>query len=138
MIADRFDHLFISPRDYDASVAFYVEKLGWEVSETWQSEEGTRCCELSSSGVKLVLAERSTSSGRGASHPWDANESGAGADGRLMLHLDIHNLQKRFDQVPRGEHVVRQPEPQKIGPDWFVLKDPDGNLIAFNDRRQKN
>ncbi len=130
MIADRFDHLFIAPRDYDASLAFYTGKLGWEVSDSWAEEDGARRCELSSSGVRLVLAER----GSNSSNPWE----GTAADGRLMLHLDIHNLQKRFDAVPHGEHVVRQPEPQKLGPDWFVLQDPDGNLIAFNDRRQRN
>lgn len=130
MIADRFDHLFISPRNFDESLAFYVEKLGWIITETWKGEDGARGCELSSSGVKLVLAERG---GKGG-YPWE----GSAADGRLMLHLDIHNLQKRFDAVPRGEHVIRKPEPQKLGPDWFVLQDPDGNLIAFNDRRQKS
>jgi len=128
MISDRFDHLFISPRDFDASLVFYVEKLGWQIRESW-TRDGLRGCELSSSGVKLVLAER----GNAVGNSWE----GPAADGRLMLHLDIHNLQKRFDAVPRGEHVVRQPEPQKLGPDWFVLQDPDGNLIAFNDRRQK-
>ncbi len=127
---DRFDHLFICPRDYDASMAFYVDKLGWEVTDTWQGGDGKRGCELSSGGVSLVLAE---------AHADEETPGAVGAaSGRMMLHLDIHNLEKRFASVPRGEHVVRQPETTHWGPDWFVLQDPDGNLIAFNDRRQKN
>jgi catechol 2,3-dioxygenase-like lactoylglutathione lyase family enzyme len=127
---DRFDHLFICPRDYDASFAFYVDKLGWNVNETWQGEDGTRGCELSSGGVQLVLAEARGGELSPGSH--------GPASGRMMLHLDIHNLEKRFSAVPTGDHVVRQPETNRLGPDWFVLQDPDGNLIAFNDRRQKN
>jgi Lactoylglutathione lyase and related lyases len=32
---DRFHHLFIRPADYDASLAFYRDVLGWSIHDSW-------------------------------------------------------------------------------------------------------
>jgi uncharacterized glyoxalase superfamily protein PhnB len=47
------------------------------------------------------------------------------------LHLDIHDLDARFRMLPKGMHVVKEPEPTQWGTRWFLVRDPDGNLIAF-------
>jgi uncharacterized glyoxalase superfamily protein PhnB len=75
---------------------------------------------LSGGGVKLVLAERQES-------------SAAGDASRPHVHLDIHDIQKRFRAIPKGAHVVEEPQPTKWGTKWFVVRDPDGNLIAFEE-----
>ena len=54
------------------------------------------------------------------------------------LHLDIHDADKRFAQIPAGNHVVQPPEENQWGSRWFVLRDPDGNLIAFDEMRQRS
>ena len=118
---DRFHHLFITPENFDASLAFYRDTLGWQVTETWGGKGEARGAVLSGGGVKVVLGERS---------PEATGDHGLGAV-RPNLHLDIHNLDKRYDQLPKGAHVVRQPEATHWGTRWFVVKDPDGNLIAF-------
>lgn len=129
MISDRFDHLYICPRDYDVSLAFYVDVLGWRVLEAWSDDSGARGCEVSGGGVRIVIAEGVTND--------ESGDDPMIAGGRFTLHLDIHNLQKRFATIPAGDHIVRAPEPTHWGGTWFVVRDPDGNLIAFNDRRQR-
>ncbi|HYC36266.1 MAG TPA: VOC family protein [Usitatibacter sp.] len=118
---DRFHHLFITPADFDASVAFYRDVLGWTVSETWGGKGLARGAVLSGGGVKVVIGERAGES---------TGDEGLGGT-KPNMHLDIHNVDKRFDLIPKGQHVVRQPEETPWGTRWFVVKDPDGNLIAF-------
>jgi catechol 2,3-dioxygenase-like lactoylglutathione lyase family enzyme len=115
---DRFHHLFISPRDFDASLAFYRDVLGWVVVKNWGGRGQDRGAVLSGGGVKVVLAEKS------------APEADAG---RPSLHLDIHDIDKRFDSLPKGAHIVRGPEETHWGTRWFLVKDPDGNVIAFEE-----
>ena len=78
MQADRFDHLFLSPSNYDATLAFYRDSLGWAVTASWGGNGRTRGCTLSGGGVAIAIAE------------------------------------------PQGAR-------------WFVVRDPDDNLIAYNE-----
>lgn len=118
---DRFHHLYITPDDFDRSLEFYRDVMGWTVSETWGGKGQPRGAALSGGGVKVVLGERSAES---------PGDDGLGT-ARPNVHLDIHDLEKRFAKLPKGSHVVRQPEATHWGTRWFVVKDPDGNLIAF-------
>ena len=112
---DRFHHLFIATRDFDASLAFYRDVLGWTVTGTWGGRGKERGAILSGGGVKVVIAEKADD----FAHP--------------SLHLDIHDIDKRYAELPKGAHVVHEPEATQWGTRWFVVKDPDGNLIAFED-----
>jgi len=117
MTSDRFHHLFIAAADFDASLAFYRDVLGWAVTEDWGGNGSDRGAMLSGGGVGVVIVERRA--------PHD--------DDRPQLHLDIHDLDARFGEMPKGGHVVREPEPTDWGTRWFVVRDPDGNLIAFEE-----
>jgi catechol 2,3-dioxygenase-like lactoylglutathione lyase family enzyme len=119
---DRFDHLFIRPADFEASLAFYRDVLGWSVSKTWGGNGNGRGAVLSGGGVKVVLAERLAEASAGAEH-------GARPD----VHLDIHDIDARFRTLPKGAHIVTEPEETHWGTRWFVVRDPDGNVIAFEE-----
>jgi catechol 2,3-dioxygenase-like lactoylglutathione lyase family enzyme len=119
---DRFHHLFIKPADFDASLAFYRDVLGWSVSHAWGGNGSGRGAVLSGGGMRVVIAERA------------AESSGKGEE--LVspeVHLDIHDIDARFRALPKGEHVVVEPASTDWGTRWFVLRDPDGNLIAFEE-----
>ena len=114
---DRFHHLYITPADFEASVAFYRDVLGWTVTDTWGGDGADRGATLSGGGVKVVLSEKAK--GAEAAHP--------------KMHLDIHDIDARFRALPKGTHVVVPPENTHWGTRWFVVRDPDGNLIAFEE-----
>ena len=118
---DRFHHLFIRPVDYDASLAFYRDVLGWSVHDSWGGKGTGRGAVLSGGGVKVVIAER------------PAEASGDEDLARPNVHLDIHDIDTRFRALPKGTHVVVEPETTHWGTRWFVVRDPDGNLIAFEE-----
>ncbi len=123
-LADRFHHVFIAPSDYEASLAFYRDTLGWHVTDGWvEDSTGRRGAVLSGGAVKVVLAER-----RGT-----ARRPELDAGSRPTLHLDIHDLDARYRTLPKGDHVVTPPEQTTWGTRWFVVRDPDGNLIAFEE-----
>ena len=128
-MADLFEHLLISPRDFDASLAFYCNVMGWDVVSEWRSKAGVRGAVVSGGGIEIVLVERA----KAKSAP-TAGVKGA----QPTLHLDIHDAALRFADIPEGDHIVVRPEVTEFGVRWFVLKDPDGNLIAFNERRQRH
>jgi catechol 2,3-dioxygenase-like lactoylglutathione lyase family enzyme len=119
---DRFHHLFIRPADFDSSLAFYRDVLGWSVDQTWGGTGKGRGAMLSGGGTKVVIAER------------DPESQINGAEvARPNVHLDIHDIDARFRALPKGEHVVVEPESTHWGTRWFVVRDPDGNLIAFEE-----
>ncbi len=120
---DRFHHLFIAPADFDASLAFYRDTLGWKVVETWGDQASGRGAVLSGGAIKVVLGERAA--GVEGGH--------AAADGRANVHLDIHDIDARFRALPAGSPVVTPPGKTAWGTRWFVVRDPDGNLIAYEE-----
>jgi catechol 2,3-dioxygenase-like lactoylglutathione lyase family enzyme len=117
---DRFDHLHIQPDDFDRSLAFYRDTLGWSVVSSWGEAGSGRGAVLSGGAIKLVLAERSR---------YPATPS----PNRPAIHLDIHDIDKRFSTLPPGDHVLVKPCASERGTRWFVVRDPDGNLIAFEE-----
>jgi len=74
---------------------------------------------LTGGGIRLVLSER--------------DAAGVEATPSPRLHLDIHDIEARFKEMPAGAHVLRPPEQTQWGTRWFVVKDPDGNVIAFEE-----
>jgi catechol 2,3-dioxygenase-like lactoylglutathione lyase family enzyme len=124
---DRFHHLFIAPADYDASLAFYRDVLGWNVTRQWGGNGEGRGAMLSGGGIKVALGERKLAPG----------EASGTAAARPTLHLDIHDIDARFKEMPKGSHVVTAPAPTPWGTRWFVVRDPDGNLIAFEELHRR-
>ena len=118
-MSDRFHHMYIAPSDWERSLAFYRDTLGWAVMN-WNGGEGKpRSAVLSAGGMRMVLEE--------------ALEEKFNCAGRPTLHLDIHDIDRRFREIPPGVHVVKPPENTAWGTRWFVVRDPDGNLIAFEE-----
>jgi catechol 2,3-dioxygenase-like lactoylglutathione lyase family enzyme len=54
MKADRFDHVFVEPTSFDASVAFYRDALGWRQRFAW----GARCFVARDRGGNLIAIEQ--------------------------------------------------------------------------------
>ena len=127
MVADRFEHLFFCPRDFIASRQFYVDVLGWQVMSEWTDNHGKKGAMLNGGAVRILLAESQEDP---AFHNFQAPHA-------ATLHLDIHDADKRFAQIPAGEHIIQPPHDNDRGARSFVLRDPDGNLIAFDEMRQK-
>jgi catechol 2,3-dioxygenase-like lactoylglutathione lyase family enzyme len=121
-VSDRFHHLFIRPADFEASLSFYRDVLGWSVTENWGGNGTERGAMLSGGGIKVVLAEQ----------PAESKGNGSGDCGP-DVHLDIHDIDERFRALPKGTHVVVEPQSTHWGTRWFVVRDPDGNLIAFEE-----
>ena len=122
MPADRFDHLFIAPRSFDAALAFYRDGLGWVVAQQWASADG-RGALLDGGGVKVMLAEGHA--------PGDGLPSGADRATGPTLHLRVDDLDARFAAIGGAVRVNVPPGATHWGTRWFVVADPDGNRIAF-------
>jgi catechol 2,3-dioxygenase-like lactoylglutathione lyase family enzyme len=122
---DRFDHVFIAPRDFAASLAFYRDVLGMAVQQSWGGEGESRGALLTRGGVTIVLAEPHEERD---DHAWREGRSGHAP----TLHLATPDLAARFAEIPPGAHVRIAPEATHWGTEWFVLEDPDGNMVAFN------
>lgn len=120
---DRFDHLFIEPASFDATLAFYRDTLGWSIDFQWGQGNEPRGAQLNGGGVRLVIAE---------DHPAeDHSKSGGINSHRPTLHLHVDDLDARYQSLLDRSVVVVHPEATHWGTRWFVLRDPDGNLIAY-------
>ena len=123
MPSDRFSHLFIAPSDFDRSVGFYRDALGWRPVASWGGNGEPRGIILNGGSVEVVLAERHPSE----DHSWSHGVNGQ----RPTLHLRVENLEARLAEVAATVAVVAGPEATHWGTRWFVVADPEGNLIAF-------
>lgn len=126
MAHDRFDHIFIEPSSYDASFAFYRDGLGWKVVFSWGGNGEPRGACLSSGAMQVVLAEPHPAHDRSKSH---------GINGtRPTVHLQIEDVDARYAELDRQGLALFPPEATHWGTRWFVARDPDGNLLAFEQR----
>lgn len=129
MAKDRFDHLFIAPSDFDRAVAFYRDSLGWTSIASWGGDGEPRGIVLNGGTIEIVLAERHDTD----DHSWSHGMNGH----RPTLHLTVENLDERFLELPPATEVVVKPESTHWGTRWFVVKDPDDNLVAYEQSEAK-
>jgi uncharacterized glyoxalase superfamily protein PhnB len=121
--ADRFDHVFVEPSSFDATVSFYRDGLGWQQQFAWGQPGEPRGTGLSGGGVSIVIAER---------HPAQDHSKSHGINGtRPTLHLRVEDLDTRYEELAKRGLPLFAPEQTHWGTRWFVLRDPDGNLIAY-------
>ncbi|MEQ1877481.1 MAG: VOC family protein [Bdellovibrionia bacterium] len=124
---DKFDHLFIAPKDFDKSLAFYRDNLGWKVLADWGDGKEPKGAVLKSSGgLSLTLAEEHESKG---DQSWSHGINGE----RPTVHLNVDDIELRYAEIKDKKSVVVKPEDTHWGTRWMVVRDPDGNLIAFNE-----
>jgi uncharacterized glyoxalase superfamily protein PhnB len=126
MSRDRFDHLFIAPADFTRAVAFYRDSLGWRTIASWGGGGEPRGAILDGGGVEIVLAEQHAAD----DHSWSNGFNGQ----RPTVHLRVDDLDDRYRELASRAEVVVKPEPTHWGTRWFVVKDPDGNLLAYEER----
>ena len=123
MPRDRFDHLFIAPADFARAAAFCRDALGWKPVATWGGDGEPRGVILDGGGMQIILAERHGTE----DHSWTHGMNGH----RPTLHLKVEDLDARYREVASAAEVVVRPEATHWGTRWFVVADPDGNLIAY-------
>lgn len=90
---------------------------------TWGSETEPRGAILDGGGIRVVLAERHDAQDQSWSEGINAHQP--------PVHLTVDDLDRRFRELPPAVDVVVRPEATHWGTRWFVVKDPDGNLIAY-------
>jgi uncharacterized glyoxalase superfamily protein PhnB len=121
---DRFDHIFIQPSSFGASLAFYRHVLGCSVQFAWGGNGAPRGAGLSSGAMTVVLLAEP--------HPATDHSKSHGINGtRPTLHLRVDDVQARHAELHASGQALFAPERSHWGAWWFVARDPDGNLIAF-------
>ena len=123
MSSERFGHLFIEPSSFEAAVAFYKDQLGWQEVFSWGTAGEPRGVSLSGGGVSIVIAERHDATDHSKSHGINGH--------RPTVHVKVADLDAKYKQLQVFGLPLFAPEPTHWGTRWFVVRDPDGNLIAY-------
>jgi predicted enzyme related to lactoylglutathione lyase len=119
-----FNHLFISPADWDRSVKFYRDVLGWSIEHDWGDQKAGRGVSLrSQGGMQVVLVENYGRSGE------------PGGRGGAVAHqptacVSVPDVDELFRSLSDRSCVVVPPQDTHWGR-WVIVRDPDGNLVAF-------
>jgi catechol 2,3-dioxygenase-like lactoylglutathione lyase family enzyme len=117
-------HVALVVRDYDEAIAFYTEKLNFDlIEDTYQPEQDKRWVVVAppgSSGTTLLLARAS----KPEQEPFIGNQSG----GRVFLFLNTDDFWRDYNAMrAQGIHFVREPKEQDYGT-VAVFEDLYGNL----------
>ncbi len=117
-------HVALVVKDYDEAIAFYTQKLKFElIEDTYQLEQDKRWVVVSppgSKGVTLLLARAS----KPEQEPFIGNQSG----GRVFLFLNTDDFWRDYnDMLSVGIQFVRKPVVQPYGT-VAVFADLYGNL----------
>ncbi len=117
-------HIALVVRDYDEAIAFYTQKLNFQlIEDTYQPEQDKRWVVVSppgSQGVTLLLARAS----KPEQEPFIGNQAG----GRVFLFLNSDDFWRDYNQmVANGIKFVREPAKKDYGM-VAVFEDLYGNL----------
>ena len=116
-------HIALLVRDYDEAIAFYTQKLNFElVEDVYQPEQDKRWVVIAppgSSGTTLLLAR--------ASNAEQEKFIGNQAGGRVFLFLNSDDFWRDYEAMKaKGIHFVREPKEQDYGT-VAVFEDLYGN-----------
>lgn len=127
MANDRFDHVFVEPTSLEASLAFYRDALGWSERFSWASNDEPRGVFLASPGGAAIVPA--------APYPAGDRSKSHGINGtRPTLYLMVDDIEARHAELAAMGAAMFAPEATHWGTRWFVARDPDGDLIAFEQR----
>jgi len=117
-------HIALVVRDYDEAIAFYTQKLNFNlIEDTYQPEQDKRWVVVSppgSNGVNLLLARASSPE----QEPFIGNQSG----GRVFLFLSTDDIWRDYEAMKAKKiKFVRKPIKQEYGT-VAVFEDLYGNL----------
>ncbi len=117
-------HIALVVRDYDEAIAFYTEKLKFELLEdTYQPEQDKRWVVVAppgSVGTSILLAR--------ASQPIQEDFIGNQTGGRVFLFLNTDDFWRDYhDMIKNDIEFVREPMDAEYGT-VAVFKDLYGNL----------
>jgi uncharacterized glyoxalase superfamily protein PhnB len=115
--------LFIAPADFDRAIAFYRDTLRWRPVASWGGGGEPRGAIVNGGGIEVVLAERHAADDH--ARPQGSNEQ------RPTVHLRVDDIDARFRELAATAEIVVTLEKTHWGTRWFVVRDPDGNLIAY-------
>ena len=124
MSHDRFDHVFIAAASFDLTMSFYRDVMCWTVKDQWGEAGSGRGVRLESEGASIVIVEPNPGGSPGR----------AGDPGRPALHLKVDDVDARYESLRQA--ALFPPEDNHWGTRWFVVRDPDGNRIAFESPRR--
>ena len=124
-------HIALVVKDYDEALAFYIDKLKFElIEDTYQPEQDKRWVVIAppnSSGVTLLLAKAS----KPEQHDFIGNQAG----GRVFLFLNTDDFWRDYNRmVSLGINFIREPKEQEYGV-VAVFEDLYGNrwdLLQLN------
>lgn len=109
-------------RDIEATVAFYVELLGFTVETLWPAANPTLCV-LDRHGVHLVFDT-------GAN--WDAPRQPPTLSGQLVFEVD--DVDRLHESLVGRVEILWGPESYDYGRREFSIRDPDGYRLVFSQR----
>ena len=117
-------HIALVVQDYDDAIAFYTEKLNFQlIEDTYQPEQDKRWVVVSppgSTGTTLLLAR--------ASKPEQVPFIGDQTGGRVFLFLNTDDFWRDYNEmVAKGVIFVRDPKEEAYGT-VAVFEDLYGNL----------
>ena len=117
-------HIAIVVRDYDEAIAFYTEKLEFElIEDTYQKEQDKRWVVVAppgGHGATILLAR--------ASRPEQLSVIGNQTGGRVFLFLNSDDFWRDYNRmVEKGVKFVREPKEADYGM-VAVFEDLYGNL----------
>ena len=117
-------HIALVVEDYDDAIAFYTQKLNFElVEDSYQPEQDKRWVVISppgSNGATLLRAK--------ASKPEQEKFIGNQSGGRVLLFLNTDDFWRDYNAMQsNGVKFVREPKKQEYGT-VAVFEDLYGNL----------
>lgn len=118
---------FFMVKDIDASVRFYVDGLGFEMTHEWIDEGKLRWCWLQRGGAAVMLQEY----WREGPHATPVNGSPAKAGEGVSIYFICDDAIRFYREVAaRGVRAARKPF---VGNGMWVtpLEDPDGYHLFF-------
>lgn len=109
----KLDHIYVETRDFERARSFWTG-LGFTVADAW-GDGDHRACRLVNAGAAVVLA------------------TAHGEPQRATIHFgapDLSKLAGRAAENPAAE-IATPLSDTHWGTQWLRLRDPDGNLYAF-------
>jgi len=127
-------HVALVVKDYDEAIAFYTQKLNFElIEDTYQPKQDKRWVVVSppgSTGATLLLARAS----KPEQEPFIGNQTG----GRVFLFLNTDDFWLDYHaMIAKGVKFVREPRQEEYGL-VAVFEDLYGNLWDLLELNQEH